>query len=258
MDAALTALSRPLFEVTAERGGIRPPSAHVPDWDDRSAYRVQRSVVEQRIAAGERVAGYKVGLTSAAARVALGGDSPIYGSIFADTVHSSPATVEWSALFAPRIEPEIAFVLERDLQGPGVTEAEAAAAVGHVAPAFEIVDSRIAGWARCAPDLIADNGAAAGAVLGASARYDAEAVRAMTCVMRMDDDEPLHGSASAVFGDPLLAVVWLANELAGRGERLRRADLVLTGSWTAPVDLRPGARVTADFGSLGAVAVSMT
>ncbi|WP_213450381.1 2-keto-4-pentenoate hydratase [Rhizomonospora bruguierae] len=255
--SALASLSAELLAAAPERGGIEPPSRRLTGWDEASAYEVQRLVVERRVAAGERVAGYKVGLTTAAARAAMGGDAPIYGRLFAGTAHATPARIEGAGLFAPMVEPEIAFVLGRDLPGPEATAAEAAAAVGHVAPAFEVVDSRIAGWARCAPDLIADNGAGCGAVLGAPAAYDADAVRTATCQLRVDDGEPVRGSASAVLGDPLLAVVWLANALAGHGRLLRRGDVVLTGSMTAPAPLRPGTRVAADFGPLGTVALAV-
>jgi 2-keto-4-pentenoate hydratase len=153
----------------------------------------------------------------------------------------------------PRVEPEVGFILGSDLP-ENCTEADALAATEAIAPAFELIDSRIQDWKIALPDTIADNASSAGFVLG-KARVDPRSVDLKSIPIRMlrNGEEVGVGRSDAVLGDPLIAVAWLARTVAKFGVRLRAGHVILPGSCTRAVDARPGDRFEADFGVLGPV-----
>jgi 2-keto-4-pentenoate hydratase len=189
----------------------------------------------------------------------LGVDEPDFGVLYADRVLASGATVDARALIAPRVEPEWAFVLGADLDGPGVTAADVRAATAAVVPAIEVIDSRIADWRITLVDTVADNASGHCAVLGTERHaVDAVDLTGAPVALRVDGEEVGRGTGEVVLGDPARAVAWLADALATHGAALRAGHVVLSGSMTAAAPLTAGARVEADFGPLGVVVVTAT
>jgi 2-keto-4-pentenoate hydratase len=225
----------------ASRQAVPPLSAGFPGMDIADAYAVQQLQLVSWRAAGRVVRGHKVGLTSAAMQRQLGVSEPDYGVLLADMFHAEGSPIDTSAFLAPRIEPEIAFVLRRDLAGPGANAADAAAAVDFVLPALEIIDSRIADWRITLVDTIADNASSGGVVLGSRPTpLGALDLRVTGCNLYRGGDVVATGAGGAVLGSPLIALAWLANTLGRYGEVLRAGQVVLPGSVTSAQPVQPG------------------
>jgi len=218
------------------------------------SYEIQLLQIRARLAAGATVKGHKVGLTSAAMQRQMGVDTPDYGHLLDDMFHLEHLPVPAETYLQPRIEPEVAFVLERRLQGPGVTVAEAAAAVDFVLPALEIIDSRIRDWKIGILDTIADNASSGGVVLGSRPTLlDAVDLRLGGCNLHRNGELVATGAGGAVLGSPLTSLVWLANTVGALGTALEPGHVVLPGSVTASVPVTPGDTFTATFAGLGSV-----
>ncbi|WP_166877797.1 2-keto-4-pentenoate hydratase [Salinibacterium sp. ZJ450] len=221
------------------------------------AYAIQSMQLEEHQAAGRVLVGRKVGLTSLAMQKQLGVDSPDFGYFFDDMVYGDGAAIPVARFIAPKVEPEYAFVLAHDLTGPGVSLEDAAAAVASVHPAIEIIDSRIANWDIGLVDTIADN-ASCGAIVVGRETLDipTEELGKVECVLRFDGVAVDSGLGSAVMGNPLAPLAWLANVLGERGVTLKAGQTVLPGAFMAAAPVEPGLHVTADFGVHGALSVS--
>lgn len=233
---------------------VTPLSAEVGGLTMDDGYRVQRAQIEARTRSGERLAGWKVGLTSAAPRAELGIDEPIGGPIFASTIHPSGAAIDTARLIAAGAEAEIAFVMKDRLAGPGATLGTALLAIEGAFAALEIVDCRYREWKFKGPDAPADCGFGAGFVA------------ASRVVPLADLDLPLEGlvweqngqivataTGAEVGGTPLSSVVWLANKLAEWGMALQPGDVVSAGSLSRILRPRAGESVRATFTHLGSV-----
>ncbi|MFC0110145.1 2-keto-4-pentenoate hydratase [Kibdelosporangium aridum] len=222
--------------------------------DVDGAYAIQLAQVEHWLGDGAVVKGHKVGLTSAVMQQQLGVDQPDFGHLTDRMFHDESQVVDISAFLQPRVEPEIGFVLGKPLTGPGVTVKDVADAVESVVPALEIIDSRVRDWRISIVDTIADNASSGGVVLGAArvALSDVDVV-ATTGALKVNDEVVGTGKGSAVLGNPLSAVAWLANVLGERGVGLEAGHVVLPGSVTAAVPVSDGDVVTATFDGLGNV-----
>jgi 2-keto-4-pentenoate hydratase len=231
MSEIVNGLAARLVAAEAACAPIDPIAAEIGAKDVMSAYAVQAEVTRRGIAAGRRLVGRKIGLTSIAVQQQLGVDQPDYGALFADMEISTGAEVQSSKLIQPRIEAEIAIVLDRDLPDRDVTMGELMRAVAYVVPALEIVDSRIKDWKITILDTVADNGSSARFVLGAAPKrltdLDLEA-----CGMAMTRNGAIVsvGSGAACLGHPLKAALWLARAMSATGHSLRAGDVVLTGA----------------------------
>jgi 2-keto-4-pentenoate hydratase len=230
---------------------IAPISATHPELTAADAYAIQALNLRTD------VIGHKIGLTSRPMQEMLGVDQPDYGVLYGDRVHGSGVQLDVAGLIAPRIEPELAFILREDLAGPGVTARDVLAATESVVPALEVIDSRIRDWKITLVDTIADNASCHCAVLGTESRAAGDVDLPRAAVAMSVNGEVVHeGVGAAVLGDPAEAVAWLANALAGHGVSLRAGHVVLSGSITAAVPIAPGDHVVADFGPLGRVEVT--
>jgi 2-keto-4-pentenoate hydratase len=218
------------------------------------AYAVQELVMSAREAAGSARIGRKVGLTNPAVQRQLGVDQPDFGVLLADMDASSAAEIDPSMLVAPRIEAEIAFIMAEDVRFP--TREAVLAAVASVAPAFEIVDSRVRDWDISIVDTIADNASSGLFVLGAD-RLSLDEVDPVGVTMSMTEDDVVvsEGTGAACLGDPVNALVWVAETAAGLGRPLLAGEVVLSGALGPMVPLRPGSRYHASIQGLGTVSV---
>ncbi|MGM1065026.1 2-keto-4-pentenoate hydratase [Saccharothrix sp. Mg75] len=227
------------------------------DGDVDAAYAVQRLNTERVLAAGHRLVGRKIGLTSPAVQRQLGVDQPDFGALFSHTALDDGATVPAGRLLQPKVEAELALVLGSDLTGAECTTADVRAATAFLAPALEIVDSRIAGWDITIVDTVADNASSGLFVLG-DARVPIHDVEPADVEMRLHrgDDLVSKGTGRDCLGDPLAAAAWLASTLAKRGEPLRAGDVVLTGALGPMVPVVPGDTFSARISGLGSVRIS--
>jgi 2-keto-4-pentenoate hydratase len=256
MDAStMKEIAARLDRAERDRVAIDPPAA-AAKLTVADAYRIQLINVERRVAAGRRIVGGKVGLTSVAMQKMMGVDEPDFGHLFDDMILQSGGECAVGALLIPRVEPEIAFVLSRELRGPGVTRADVLAAAEYVTPALEIIDTRIRDWKITLADTIADNASSGRVVLGSGktppARYDLANI-----AMKLEKNGALieEGVGSAVLGHPAEPVAWLANKFAEFGQSLAAGSIVIPGALCRAVPVAAGDAITASFGALGSVSV---
>lgn len=249
-DAQLQAAADALRGAERDRVPIPPLISTYPGIDVADAYRVQLINIAGRSAP---VVGHKVGLSSKAMQQMMGVDEPDYGHLLADMACSEHEPVDTGRYLLPRVEPEVGFILGDDLP-EDCTEEQALAATAAIAPALELIDSRIVDWTIALPDTIADNASSAGFVLGET-RLDPRGVDLTALPVRLhrNGEEVGAGTSAAVLGNPLIAVAWLARTVARFGVRLRAGHVVLPGSCTRAVDARPGDVFRAEFGVLGEV-----
>lgn len=246
------ALGDDLLSAHATGIPIAPITSTHPGLTVEDAYAVQLHQVARWKHSGRRIVGYKVGLTSMAMQQQLGVDQPDFGHLFDDMVLDASAPVSLDRYIAPRIEPEISFVLSKDLRGPCLTLEDVADAVDHAVVSLEIIDSRIADWKITLADTIADNASSGGVLTGDdTAVLGTVDLAAMPVTLERNGELVGEGVGAAVLGDPLEGVRWLANTLGALGTTLEAGSLIMAGSVTAAVEVRPGDRIRADFGELG-------
>ena len=258
-EAARAAAARSLSQAYASRVPVPPLTGTYDDIALEDSYAVQLLQIEQLRAQGRTVVGHKVGLTSVAMQRLLDVAEPDFGHLLDDFFYLEHETVPVQRFLAPRIEPEVAFVLGRPLEGPGVAAPEAIAAVDFVLPALEIVDSRIKDWKITLLDTVADNASSGAVVLGSTpTRLDAVDLRLTGGVMTRNGSVVGTGAGGAVLGSPVSSLVWLANTLGLRGVRLEAGHVVLSGAVCAMVPVAPGDTFTATFAGLGSVTARFT
>ena len=251
---AIGELARRLHDARLARSPVPRLTDQFPDLTEADAYAIAERGISLRRAGGERVVGAKLGFTSAAMREALGVDSPNYGGL-TDPMIVSDGRVSLGDLIHPKAEPEIAFVMSRDLAGPRVGAADVLAATDFVIPIIEVVDSRYERFEFRALDNTADNSSAGRVVLGGRITrpdFDLSRVGVVVTV----DGEILHTSAgAAAFGHPAAAVAWLVRRLARSGQGLRPGHLVISGGLTGPIELVPGTEVFVEMDRLGSASM---
>ncbi|WP_047865320.1 2-keto-4-pentenoate hydratase [Rubrobacter aplysinae] len=252
LDAAWTKQSAPIPPLT-ESYGLE---------DTEFAYAVQMAWTERRLAGGEGILGRKIGLTSLAMQEQLGVSEPDYGSLWSSRYFPAKdghAEIPADTFVAPRIEGEIAFLLGEAVSGPEATPEQVLAATEALAPAFEIVDSRIEDWRIKLPDTIADN-ASYGAFTTGPWDSSLKDSNLGSLPMRVERSGELvgEGEGSAAMGDPALCVAWLANKLHGFGISLQAGDIVLSGALAAAVPVTSGEEFTLHLGEKSPLTVKFT
>jgi len=233
-------------------------SVAYPDITMDDAYAVQAALVARKLAAGRHVIGWKIGLTSRAMQTALGIDIPDSGVLLDDMAFANGATVPKGRFIQPRIEAEIAFVMKAPLSGKATRE-EVLAATDHVAPAIEILDTRIlradpaTGQSRKIFDTISDNAANAGIVLG-DGKFDPRVdLRWQGAIVSANGQVEETGLGAGVLGDPIEGILWLAARMESYGQRIEAGQVILSGSFIRPLECPPGTDIKADFGDWGEV-----
>ena len=254
--AETTALGDELYAALRARRTVPPITGRVADVTIDDAYRVSRRMLERRLADGERVVGKKIGVTSEAVQRMLDVHQPDFGFLTDAMMFDSGATIPIETLIQPRAEGEIAFVLARDLEGPGVTEADVLDATRWVRPCFEIVDSRIRDWKIRIQDTVADNASSGVFVLGRD-EVDPRAVDLVGCrIAIVKNGAPLsQGVGAAALGSPLASVAWLANTLSRFGIALRAGEVILSGSLVPLEPVRAGDRMSLSLEGVGTASV---
>ncbi|WP_414474767.1 2-oxo-hept-4-ene-1,7-dioate hydratase [Microvirga sp. M2] len=257
-DIAAAALSLDEAERTRRQIGLM--SLRFPQMTMDDAYAIQAAWVQRKRAAGRKVIGWKIGLTSKAMQYALNIDTPDSGVLFDDMRFDDGGTVPKDRFIQPRIEAEIAFVMKSDLKGPDVTLFDVLNATEYVTPALEILDTRIlradpeTKQARTIVDTISDNAANAGIVVGGRAlRPDQVDLRWVGAIVSRNGQVEETGLGAGVLNHPARGIAWLANRLAIYGEHIAAGQIVLAGSFIRPVEARHGDTIIADYGPLGTV-----
>jgi 2-oxo-3-hexenedioate decarboxylase len=250
-------LARRLFDAATERRTIAPLTDEHPDLTEADAYRIQDALVALHVADGAVPAGMKLGLTSRAKQREMGIDVPIVGALLDRMALDPGAALSLASLGQARAEPEIAFLVGRELEGPGITAAHVLAATEAVLPAIEILDSRYRDYRFTLPDVVADQTSAGRFLLGGQLTsprgFD---LRLVGCAISRNGTVAATAAGAAVSGHPASAVAWLVRCLAARGRGLRAGDIVLSGGLTAVVALAVGDVITAAFDRLGSVTLA--
>jgi len=253
-----------LRDAERDRSPIPPLRETWPEIDVVDSYEIQLLNIRRRLEAGARVNGHKVGLSSRAMQEMMGVDEPDYGHLLSDMElpgvrQSSDEPVPASRYCYPRVELEVGFVLGETLPGKGCTEEDVIRATEYVAPAIELIDSRVVDWNIKIADTIADNASSAGYVLGPErVRPEDIDLKAIEAVLVRNGEKVAEGRSDAVLGNPVTAVAWLADKVAGFGVTLEAGHVILPGSVHRAIDVRPGDEFVADFDGLGSVRLNFT
>ncbi|MFZ9478136.1 MAG: 2-keto-4-pentenoate hydratase [Steroidobacteraceae bacterium] len=255
--AEVAKIAAELHAAWCERRTLPPLRVSYPWLTIDDAYAISLGFMARRTAAGERIVGKKIGVTSKAVQDMLGVHQPDFGFLTdAMQVDDGGTIVIGERMIQPRAEAEIALVLGSSLKGPGVTEADVLAATASVAACFEIVDSRIDRWDIRIVDTIADNASCGLFVRGAERRSPQGLDLAALEVRVSKNGASLsRGLGSAVQGSPLAAVAWLANTLGAYGVTLDAGDIILSGSLVPLEPARPGDFFELDLDRLGRASV---
>jgi 2-oxo-hept-3-ene-1,7-dioate hydratase len=253
-------LAQRLYQARKSRTQLRHFSREYPQMTVEDGYSIQREWVRLEQADGRTIRGRKIGLTSRAMQQASQINEPDYAPLMDDMFFETGAQIPLERFIAPRVEVELAFVLEKPLRGPGITLTDVMRATAYVVPALEIIDARIEQFDRetRAPrkvfDTIADFAANAGIVTGGRpVRPDSVDLRWVGALLHKNALIEETGLAAAVLNHPATGVAWLANKIAAYEEQLNPGDLVLGGSFTRPTTAVRGDVLHADYGPLGSI-----
>ncbi|TPQ21514.1 2-keto-4-pentenoate hydratase [Streptomyces sporangiiformans] len=245
-----------LREASRTNSPCPPVRSLLGDGDIQAAYAVQRTNVERGVAAGRRIVGRKIGLTSLAVQTQLGVDQPDFGTLFADMAVPEGGLVKAGRLIQPKVEAEVALVLGAELPHRDCTVAEVLRATDFALPALEIVDSRIADWDIGIVDTVADNASSGLFVLGGTpVPLTGLDLRGVRMTMTRDGEVVSEGTGADCLGSPLNAAAWLASTLAAMGDPLCAGDVVLTGALGPMAIAAPGDRFEARISQLGRITV---
>ena len=247
-------LAMELYTAEKNRQPIEPLTARYPGITNDEAYEIQLAGMQLRLADGHHIVGKKIGLTSKAMQAALGVFEPDYGYITDRMMVLEGDALSLSALMAPKVEAEIAFVLKSDLKGPGVTIAQVLDATAGIMPALEIIDTRIKDWRIKIQDTIADAASIGRVILSGKLTPITDCdLRCLGMVLEKNGEIVTTAAGAAVLGHPANAVVWLANKLAQYGISLKAGEIIMSGSLTAACPAAAGDNIQAVFDRLGPV-----
>jgi 2-oxo-hept-3-ene-1,7-dioate hydratase len=251
-----------LLQAEATRHQIGILSGRYPDMTLDDAYAIQSAQMAQKLSTGRQIIGWKIGLTSKVMQDALGIDTPDSGVLYDDMLFETGGRVPAGRFIQPRIEAEIAFVMKAPIDGD-VTRDQVLAATEAVVPSLEILDTRVqrvdpaTGQARKIFDTVADNAANAGIVLGrerhAPGQHD---LRWTGAILRKNHEVVATGLGAAVLDDPVMGIFWLARRMGQYGQRIEAGQVILSGSFIAPLECPSGTVIDADFGPFGSVSIS--
>ena len=247
-----------LLQAETDRKPIQQVSRTWPDMEIEDAYAVQQLWANAKVKSGARIVGHKIGLTSRAMQMASKMNEPDYGVLLDSMVYADGARISAAQFHLPRLEVELAFVLDKPLGGKHVTVYDVLDATAYVTPALEIIDYRTA-VPRSICDTIADNAAAAAMVTGGRIVRPMDIdLRWVGATLSKNGVIEESGVSAAVMGHPAMGIVWLANKLAGHGLRLEAGHILLAGSFTRPTAVAAGDTIPADYGPRGSIGVSFS
>ena len=245
-----------LYQALVTRTAVAPLTDRESGITIEDAYRIQQRMVQRRVSAGETIIGKKIGVTSKIVMQMLGVNQPDFGQMTSGMVYNEGEAIPAGTMIAPKAEAEVAFMLKRDLTGPGVTAADVIRATECVMPCFEIVDSRIRDWKIKIQDTVADNASCGVLTLGGLRKDPRRIDLALAGMVLEKNGEIISTSAgAAVQGSPFNAVAWLANTLGRLGIGLKAGEVILSGSQSPLVPVKAGDSFVCTVGGLGSASV---
>lgn len=248
-----------LYQSLLSHQPVAPLTDREPGITLDDAYQIQLRMIQRRLDAGEHVVGKKIGVTSKVVMDMLKVNQPDFGQLLSGMVFNEGQPLSMSQFIAPKAEAEVAFILSRDLTGPGVTAADVLRATDCVMPCFEIVDSRIRDWKIKIQDTVADNASCGVLTLGGTRRSPRQLDLALAGMVLEKNGEIISTSTGAsVQGSPVNAVAWLANTLGRLGIGLKAGDIILSGSQSPLVPVVAGDSLYCSVGGLGGTSVRFT
>lgn len=251
---AIDQIASELAEADRTRELIPRITKRFPDATVEDSYEIQGVWRDQQIAAGRRLVGRKIGLTSKAMQAATGITEPDYGVMFDDTVYENGSIIDYNRFLNVRIEVELAFLLKAPLEGPHCSIFDVLRATEYVVPALEILNSHIELEGRTIVDTISDNAAYGGMVIGGNpTKPDTVDLRWVSALLYKNETIEETGVAAGVLNHPATGVAWLANKFHQHGSRLEAGELILAGSFTRPMWVEQGDSVLCDYGPMGTV-----
>jgi len=255
LDAAtIDAIAAELAEADRTHGVIPRITARYPEATVEDSYAIQGRWRDAQVAAGRKLVGRKIGLTSKAMQQATGISEPDYGVMFDDTVYQNGSIIPFDHFSNVRIEVELAFVLNKPLEGPDCSLFDVLRATEYVTPALEVLNSHIELEGRTIVDTISDNAAYGGMVLGGvPMRPDQIDLRWVSALLYRNETIEETGVAAGVLNHPATGVAWLANKFHQHGARLEAGEIILAGSFTRPMWVSRGDTVLCDYGPMGTI-----
>ena len=255
----ITRIGDELFQCMVDRRTIAPLTDRYTDITVDDAYRISLRMLDRRLAAGEKIIGKKIGVTSEAVQQMLGVFQPDFGFLTDAMVYSGEMPVG-DNLIQPRAEGEIAFRLKSDLRGPGVTNEDIIAATESVMPCFEVVDSRIDDWKIKIQDTVSDNASCGFFTVNEAAAVDPREIDLVNCKMTVvkNGDQISTGLGSAALGSPVNCVAWLANTLGELDIPLLAGEIILSGSLVPLEPVTAGDIMTVSITGMGDCQVRFT
>ncbi|NIB42330.1 2-oxopent-4-enoate hydratase [Pseudomaricurvus alkylphenolicus] len=247
-----------LYQALRSQTTLPPFTERYTDISIEDAYRISLRMVKRRIEDGERIIGKKIGITSEVVQKMFDVDQPDFGFLTDKMAYANGAKIPVDGnLIAPKAEGEIAFRLKSDLVGPSVTEADVLAATETIMPCFEVVDSRIRNWEIKIEDTVADNASCGVFVLG-DTEVDPQDVDLPNLSMKVfkNGEQISTGLGSAVQGNPLTAVAWLANTLGQFDIPFQAGDIILSGSLVPLEVVAPGDEMRLELEGIGSASCS--
>ena len=257
--AEIERLGDALYSAMCDRRMLAPLTDTHPNLTIEEAYEISLRFLANRLNAGEKIIGKKIGVTSAAVMDMLGVRQPDFGFMTDAMRHDSVMEIS-STLIQPRAEGEIAFILKKDLQGPGLTNTDVLAATEAVMPCFEVVDSRIKDWQLKIQDTVADNASCGWFALNEAAATSPAAVDLINCEMTVCKNGEVisTGTGAAAMGNPVNCITWLANTLCTLGITIEKGDVVLSGSLVPLQPVTAGDEMSLHISGIGDCRVAFT
>lgn len=251
-------IAEQLYQAEKQAFEVDKFTADHPELDADVAYEIQDILLEKRIKGyNTHQVGYKLGLTSEAKMKQMNVDEPCYGVLHQDMELQEGSPISLKPFIHAKVEPEIAFVFDKDLEGPYVSVTDVLDATKFIAPALEVIDSRYRDFKFTLPDVIADNASSSGYIIGNSyhdpAKFD---IALMGMVYRKNGQIVSTGTGAAVMGHPARAIAWMANKLIASGKSVKKGDVVLSGALGEAIMVEPGDVFSLSFDGIGSVEVS--
>ncbi|RLL43742.1 2-keto-4-pentenoate hydratase [Oceanobacillus piezotolerans] len=246
-----------LLQAEESKVVIPPLTETYPGMTVEEAYYTQLELVRHKVNEGAIIVGKKIGATSKAIQNMFGVEQPDYGHLLDYMMYVDGDEIELKNFIQPKVEFEIAFKLKKDLKGPNITVMDVLEATDYIAPAIEIIDSRIQDWQINFEDTVADNGSSAAAVIGGTpTKLDGIDLTHIGMVAYKNGDMIDSGAGAAVLGNPLRSVAWLANSLSKYDVYLKAGEVVLSGALTSAVEIEEHDTFTAEFDHIGSISVT--